>query len=99
MQTAAATHAVALAMQSASGVMQSVNKTADPISMQQTMAAFSRESEIMDLAGVMMDDALEGNESEDEADDVVNQVTLSQTRKQPSVLVYSCHLVISAGKH
>ena len=73
-QAAAATHTVASAMQSAGGVMAAVNKTADPVSMQQTMAAFARESEMMDVAGDMMDDALEGNESEDEADDVVNQV-------------------------
>ena len=54
--------------------MAAVNKTADPISMQQTMAAFARENERMDLAGEMMDDALEGNDDEDEAEEVVNQV-------------------------
>ena len=73
-QTAAATQTVAGAMQSASGVMAAVNKTADPIRMQQTMAAFARENERMDLAGDMMDDALDGNEDEDEADEVVDQV-------------------------
>ena len=73
-QTAAATHTVAGAMGSASGVMAAVNRTADPIRMQQTMAAFARENERMDLAGEMMDDALEGNDDEEEADEVVDQV-------------------------
>lgn len=74
LQTAAATSTVAGAMQSAAGAMSAVGGLADPIKMQQQMAAFARENERLDMASDMMDDGLFEDEDEDEADDIVDQV-------------------------
>ena len=73
-QSVAATSTVAGAMQSATGAMSAVGGLADPVKMQQQMAAFARENERMDMAADIMEDAFE--DDEDEADEIVDQVCL-----------------------
>lgn len=63
-------------MQSAAGAMSAVGAMADPVKMQQQMAAFARENERLDMAGDMMDEGLFEDDDESEADEIVDQVCL-----------------------
>ena len=80
-QTAQATQSIASSMQKTSEVMQSMGKNMTPQEMQKTMQQFAMENQKMDMSSEMIDDAisdaLDSDETEGEADDVVSQVCFS----------------------
>lgn len=65
-------------MQKTTEVMQSMGKNMTPQEMQKTMQQFAMENQKMDMSSEMIDDAisdaLDSDETEGEADDVVSQV-------------------------
>ena len=77
-QTAQATQSIASSMQKTTEVMQSMGKNMTPQEMQKTMQQFAMENQKMDMSSEMIDDAisdaLDSDETEGEADDVVSQV-------------------------
>ncbi|PSC73754.1 vacuolar sorting-associated 2-like protein 3 [Micractinium conductrix] len=76
--TAATTSMMGQSLGQAGAAMAKVGAAADPRKVQHTMAQFSRENAKMEMAGEMMDgaleDALDGDGVEDETEEVVAQV-------------------------
>ncbi len=68
-------------MQKTTAVMESMGKQMSPQQMQKTMQQFAMENQKMDMSSEMIDDAisdaLDSDETEGEADDVVSQVNLT----------------------
>eukprot|EP00208_Stichococcus_sp_RCC1054_P004750 CAMPEP_0206139258 /NCGR_PEP_ID=MMETSP1473-20131121/5224_1 /ASSEMBLY_ACC=CAM_ASM_001109 /TAXON_ID=1461547 /ORGANISM="Stichococcus sp, Strain RCC1054" /LENGTH=180 /DNA_ID=CAMNT_0053532959 /DNA_START=472 /DNA_END=1014 /DNA_ORIENTATION=- len=75
-RTAQASSTVAASMKTAGTAMQAMGQTLNPQKMQQDMQAFARENQRMDMAGEMMDDAIDGafSDDEEEGDEIMNQV-------------------------
>lgn len=65
-------------MKTASGAIQAVGAATDPQKIQQSMMDFAKQNEKMEMAQEMMDDAIDSamdtEETEGEADEVMNQV-------------------------
>lgn len=78
LQTSTATSAVAQSMDTAAKAMAAVGQANNPVEIQKIMQQFQKENAKMDMAGEMMDDALDSafdtEDMEDETDDVMNQV-------------------------
>ena len=78
MQTSTATHTVAQSMETAAKAMAAVGGVNDPAAIQKIMQQFQRENAKADMAGEMMDDALDDvfdtEDGEAEADEVMNEV-------------------------
>lgn len=76
MVTAGATSTVAASMKQASQAMAALGAATDPQAMQQTMAAFSRENQKMDMASDLMGDAVDDafDDDEEESAEIMNQV-------------------------
>ncbi|GAQ83414.1 vacuolar protein sorting-associated protein [Klebsormidium nitens] len=77
-QAMVANSAVAGAMKGATDVMTSMNKLMDPAQQRKTIMEFQKQNAQMDMAGEMVsdsiDDALDGDDLEEETDDLTNQV-------------------------
>ena len=83
-------------MQKTTEVMQSMGKNMTPQEMQKTMQQFAMENQKMDMSSEMIDDAisdaLDSDETEGEADDVVSQVLVrSQSHCCPAHCGASSH--------
>merc|ERR1712086_292800 len=73
-QTLKSQSAMANAMKGVTKAMGSMNKQMNLPEIQKIMMEFEKQSEIMDMKGEIMEDAMDDEDDEDESDAIVNQV-------------------------